>query len=125
MKEIELKILNKLNHGTKGLYLLSCRDKVNIYGTSREYLLWNNLIYYRKEGKEHFCFCNWASQTTKSRLNALVREGNFFQRNWIIFYSLNNRLYRIDEAKTYAIDSKEGLLLEYISCDDTYKTVKE
>lgn len=127
MRTIEEKILDKLNSDTKGVYQLSCRDRVNVDDTSREYYLWYNRIYFIKNDMEHFCFCNWSSNTTKSRLNALVKAGYFFQKNWKIYFKMRstNKTYPIDTSKTYAIDSARGNLLERVSYNDEYETVKE
>lgn len=127
MRTIEEKILDKLNSDTKGVYQLSCRDRVNIDDTSKEYYLWYNRIYFKKNGMEHFCFCNWSSHTTKSRLNAIVRGGYFFQKNWKIYFKMRstNKTYLIDTSKTYAIDNIRGDLLERVSYNDEYETVKE
>lgn len=127
MRTIEEKILDKLNGDTKGVFQLSCRDRVNVDDTSREYYLWYNRIYFRKNDMEHFCFCNWSSNTTKSRLNAIVRGGYFFQKNWKIYFKLNitKRVYLIDPSKTYAISSMGATLLERVSYDDDYEIVKE
>lgn len=127
MRTIEEKILDRLNSDSKGVYQLSCRDRVNIDDTSKEYYLWHNRIYFRKNGMEHFCFCNWTSVTTKSRLNALVKAGYFYQKNWKIYFKLSstNKTYLIDTSKTYAIDNIGGFLLERVSYDDKYKEVEE
>lgn len=129
MRTIEDKILNKLRSDVKGVYQLSCRDRVNIDDTVKEYYLWHNRIYFIRKGVEHFCFCNWSSVTTKSRLNALVKAGYFFQKNWKIYFKMRstNKTYPIDTSKTYAIDNIGGFLLERGSHDDynTYNTVEE
>lgn len=127
MRTIEDKILDRLNSDTKGVYQLSCRDRVNIDDEGKEYYLWYNRIYFIKNGMEHFCFCNWSSNTTKSRLNALVKAGYFFQKNWKIYFVLRstNKTYLIDTSKTYAIDTIGASLLERVSYDDDYETVKE
>lgn len=127
MRTIEEKILDRLNSNDRGVYQLSCRDRVNIDCISKEYYLWHNRIYYRKNDKEHFCFCNWTSQTTKSRLNALVQSGYFFQKNWKIYFKLNitKKVYLIDPSKTYAISSMGATLLERVSYNDDYEIVKE
>lgn len=127
MRTIEEKILYRLNSDTKGVFQLSCRDRVNVEDSTREYYLWYNRIYFRKNDMEHFCFCNWSSNTTRSRLNALVKAGYFFQKNWKIYFVLRstNKTYPIDTSKTYAIDSARGSLLERVSYNDEYETVKE
>lgn len=122
MRTIEERILDKLNGDTKGVFQLSCRDRVNVEETTREYYLWYNRIYFRKNGMEHFCFCNWSSNTTKSRLNALVKAGYFFQKNWKIYFKMRstNKTYPIDTSKTYAIDTYGASLLERVSYNDDY-----
>jgi hypothetical protein len=122
MRTIEDKILDRLNGDTKGVFQLSCRDRVNVEDSTREYYLWYNRIYFRKNGREHFCFCNWSSNTTKSRLNSLVKAGYFFQKNWKIYFVLRstNKTYPIDTSKTYAIDTIGVSLLERVSYNDDY-----
>lgn len=127
MRTIEEKILDKLNGDTKGVFQLSCRDRVNVEDSTREYYLWYNRIYFIKNDMEHFCFCNWSSNTTKSRLNAIVKAGYFFQKDWKIYFVLRgtHKTYSIDTSKTYAIDNIRGNLLERVSYNDEYETVKE
>lgn len=112
---IENKILERLNGSALGNWSLSCRDSVEKKENYAEYRLWGNRVYYY-DGREHFCFCNWTSNTTKSRLNALVRAGYFFQKNWRIYFVLTsqNKIYKIDTSLTYMIDNA-GTLIEKVS----------
>jgi hypothetical protein len=93
-------------------FTLSMRDKViNLFQEKIVYSLWEHPIFeLRKEEKDYvifFSFCNWASNTTKSRLNSLLSAfsmGGFFQKDWEIYYtSSNQKAVKIDTSKAYKI----------------------
>lgn len=125
MRDIEEKILDRLNANSTGIWVLSQRDRVQVDEVSKKYYLWNNLVYFVKDNKEHFSFCNWSSATTKSRLNALVKGGKFYQKDFNIYFVSNNKTYLIDPDKTYSIHSDGLYLLEYIGLEKHYEQVKE
>lgn len=76
MRTIEEKILDALN-GDNGVKNLSCRDRVEVDGGTKKYYLWNSLLFWNDpENIYHFSARGYNSQTTKSRLNALLH--NFF-----------------------------------------------
>ena len=125
MRKIEEKILDRLNANSTGIWQLSIRDRVQVDEVSKKYYLWNNLVYFVKDNKEYFSFCNWLSVTTKSRLNALVKEGRFYQKDYEVYFTLKNKTYLIDSEKTYAIDNNSLYLVKYIGLDKHYEQVKE
>lgn len=125
MRNIEEKILDRLNANSKGIWQLSIRDRIQVDEVSKKYYLWNNLVYFVKDNKEYFSFCNWSSATTKSRLNALVRSGYFFQKKWEIYFVITNKTYLIDSEKTYAVDNNSLYLVKYIGLEKHYEQVKE
>ncbi len=122
MRKIEEKILDKIN-GNTGIWQLSQRDRVQVDEVSKKYYLWNNLVYFVKDNKEHFSFCSYTSQTTKSRLNALVKEGRFYQKDFNIYFVSNNKTYLIDPEKTYAVDNNSLYLVKYIGLEKHYEQV--
>lgn len=125
MRDIEEKILDKINGNITGIWQLSIRDRVQVDEVSKKYYLWNNLVYFVKDNKEYFSFCTWTSQTTKSRLNALVKGGKFYQKDFNIYFVSNNKTYLIDPEKTYSIHSNSLYLLKYIGLEEHYEQVKE
>ena len=125
MRNIEEKILDKINGNITGIWQLSQRDRVQVDEVSKKYYLWTNLVYFVKNNKEHFSFCGWSSATTKSRLHALVRSGYFFQKNWEIYFVITNKTYLIDSEKTYAVDNNSLYLVKYIGLEKHYEQVKE
>lgn len=125
MRKIEEKILDKINGHITGIWQLSQRDRVQVDEVSKKYYLWDNLVYFVKDNKEYFSFCNWSSATTKSRLNALVKEGKFYQKDYEVYFTLKNKTYLIDSEKTYAIDNNSLYLVKYIGLDKHYDQVKE
>lgn len=125
MRDIEEKILDRLNADSTGIWQLSTRDRVQVDEVSKKYYLWNNLVYFVKDNKEYFSFCNWSSATTKSRLNALVKEGKFYQKDYEVYFTLKNKTYLIDSEKTYSIHSNSLYLVKYIGLEKHYEQVKE
>ena len=125
MRKIEEKILDKINGNITGIWQLSQRDRVQVDEVSKKYYLWNNLVYFVKDNKEHFSFCSWSSATTKSRLNALIRSGYFFQKKWEIYFVITNKTYLIESEKTYAVDNNSLYLVKYIGLEKHYEQVKE
>lgn len=126
MRKIVEKILDKINGNYhKGTWQLSQRDRVQVDEVSKKYYLWGNCIYAVKNNKEYFSFCSYTSQTTKSRLNALVKEGKFYQKSFDIYFVSNNKTYLIDPEKTYSIHSNSLYLLKRTGLEEHYEQVKE
>ena len=131
MRKIEEKILDKINGNITGnitgIWQLSQRDRVQVDvqvdEVSKKYFLWNNCIYFVKNSKEYFSFCSYTSQTTKSRLNALVKEGKFYQKDFNIYFVSNNKTYLIDPKKTYSIHSNSLYLLKRKGLEEQVKEI--
>lgn len=114
MRTIEQKIIKTFNECmndqdmTKKVFNLSCRDTVTISKNIVAFELWGSrLFWFDYETKNfYFSFCNYSTNTTKSRLNALLHHfnyGGFYQKNWDIFWTKNNKVIKIDTLKTYKI----------------------
>ena len=116
MREIEKKIIHTLRafdgwetmeSMTKNL---SCRDAVHAVHRKVQVRLWENPIFamdFNDKSVIWFSFAGWSSNTTKSRLNALLSAfsmGGFFQKDWEIHYSSSNqKAVKIDTSKIYKI----------------------
>ena len=125
MRKIEEKILYGINGNITGIWQLPQRDRVQVDEVSKKYYLWDDCIYFVKNNKEYFSFCSYPSQTTKSRLNALVKEGKFYQKDFNIYFVSNNKTYLIDPEKTYSIHSNGLYILKRIGLEEHYEQVKE
>lgn len=126
MRTIEKKIIDTIRNckedsfSRKEIFTLSMRDKVtNLFQERILYSLWENPIFELKKNEKKnydifFSFCNWTSNTTKSRLNALLSAfsmGGFYQKDWEIYYSSSNqKAVKIDTSKVYKIHN--GQLIE-------------
>ena len=108
MRTIEEKIIDALNGGYgEGIKKLSCRDCVEVDGNIKKYYLWNSLLFWN-DAENNYCFSarGYSSQTTKSRLDALLR--NFFnasitQKNWEWFLNWNGKKYSVDTASVFML----------------------
>lgn len=104
MRTIEEKIIETLNGGN-GIKNLSCRDRVEVDGNTKKYYLWDSLLFWNDaENIYYFSARGYNSQTTKSRLNTLLR--NFFnasitQKNWCWFLDWNGKKYSVDTASIF------------------------
>ena len=108
MRTIEEKIIDALNGGYgEGIKNLSCRDCVEVDGDTKKYYLWNSLLFWNDaENVCYFSARGYNSQTTKSRLNALLR--NFFnasitQKNWEWFLNWNGKKYSVDSDSVFML----------------------
>ena len=108
MRTIEEKIIDALNGGYgEGIKNLSCRDCVVLNGNKKEYYLWDSLLFWDdSENIYHFSARGYSSQTTKSRLNAIL--GSFFnasitQKNWEWFLNWNGKKYSVDTASVFML----------------------
>ena len=72
MRTIEEKIIDALN-GSNEVKNLSCRDCVEVDGGTKKYYLWDSLLF-GNDAENIYCFSarGYNSQTTKSRLNAVL-----------------------------------------------------
>ena len=106
MRTIEEKIIDALN-GNNGIKNLSCRDCVEVNGGTKNYYLWNSLLFWNDaENIYHFSARGYNSQTTKSRLNAIL--GSFFnasitQKNGCWFLLWRNKKYSVDSASVFML----------------------
>ena len=114
MRTIEEKIIDALN-GSNGIKNLSCRDRVEVNGDTKKYYLWDSLLFWNDaENTYYFSARGYSSQTTKSRLNAILhaffgasitQKDYKWSLNWngkkypigsdSIFMLKNNKLYRL------------------------------
>lgn len=124
MRTIEEKIIDTTKQAIylafAGCKNLSCRDSVSRNGgTVKIFLHGNNIftvdnIYNMNEKSFSFSFCGWQTNTTKSRLNALLSNFcNFsiYQKNYKLYtISRNEELngMEIDCLKTYIV--KNGVI---------------
>lgn len=94
---------------------LSIRDVVEVDGGKVKVLLWQNNIFERdtRENDFYFSFCGWSTQTTKSRINALLRAcnlGGIRQKNYKMLWSLGGSETVIDTDKKYkVVEQGDGL----------------
>ena len=108
MRTIEEKIIETLNGcNGEGVKNLSCRDCVEVDGNTKKYYLWNSLLFWNdSENIYHFSARGYNSQTTKSRLNAIL--GSFFnasitQKNWCWFLDWNGKKYPVDSDSVFML----------------------
>ena len=108
MRTIEEKIIDALNGSNgEGIKKLSCRDCVEVDGHTKNYYLWDSLLFWNdSENIYHFSARGYNSQTTKSRLNAIL--GSFFnasitQKNWDWFLSWNGKKYPVDPDSIFML----------------------
>ena len=96
---------------------LSTRDTVITTNTQKRFYLWTSCIFVLdKENNVRFSFCGYQTNTTKNRINALLKEFVscnvcVYQKNGELFYNSDNRAYPIDVYKTYTIQN--GTLEEF------------
>lgn len=87
MKAIEKKIIETIR--AKESKTLSCRDSVVFAGSEIKVYLWNSCIFsINKNGVFTFSFCNWNTNTTKSRINVLLQtfcDAKVIQKNYKLF----------------------------------------
>lgn len=110
MRTIEEEIIDALNGGN-GIKNLSFRDFVEVDGNTKEYYLWNNLLFWN-DAENNYCFsarsCN--SQTTKSRLNALVHaffDASITQKDCKWFLEWNGKKYPVDVFSAYKFNNNK------------------
>lgn len=121
---IEEKIIEKIHTWKDGIYKLSVRDEVKIEGNKAIYYLWGSPVVTITGKTVRFCFCGYASQTTKQRISELLWEFAdcyIFRRNWAHYLKMNNNYYKINESYCYTI--KDGIL--YDSKDNKVESLKD
>lgn len=110
MRTIEEEIIDALNGGN-GIKNLSCRDFVEVDGDTKKYYMWNSLLFWN-DAENNYCFSarGYNSQTTKSRLNAIL--GSFFGANiyqkdckWFLFW--NGKKFPVDVSSAYKFNNNK------------------
>ena len=106
MRTIEEKIIETLN-GSNGVKNLSCRDRVEVNGSTKKYYLWDSLLFWNDaENNYYFSARGYNSLTTKSRLNQIL--GSFFnagiyQKNWGWFLDWDGKKFPIDSSFVFML----------------------
>ena len=106
MRKIEEKIIATLCSG-EGVKKLSCRDCVEVDGNTKNYYLWGSLLFWNdSENNYYFSARGYSSQTTKSRLNAILLTffaASITQKDYKWVLSWNAKNYPINESNIYCI----------------------
>lgn len=108
MRTIEEKIIGTLNGcNGEGLKKLSCRDCVEVDGKTKNYYLWDSLLFWN-DSENNYCFSarGYNSQTTKSRLNALLRSffnAGITQKDWCWFLDWNGKKYPVGSDSVFML----------------------
>ena len=112
MRAVEEKIIQALRGWNgEGLKNLSCRDSVEVDGNIRKYYLWDSLLFWNDvENNCYFSARGFSTQTTKSRLNAIL--GSFFaasitQKDYKWILNWNDQNYSINESNIYCIKNNK------------------
>ena len=110
MRKIEEKIIATLCSG-EGVKKLSCRDCVEVDGNTKNYYLWDSLLFWNdSENIYHFSARGYSSQTTKSRLNAILLTffgASITQKDYKWVLSWNDKNYSINETNIYCIKNNK------------------
>ena len=110
MRTIEEKIIATLCSG-EGAKKLSCRDCVEVDGNTKNYYLWDSLLFWNdSENNYYFSARGYSSQTTKSRLNAIL--GSFFgasivQKDYKWILNWNDQNYPINATNIFSIKNNK------------------
>lgn len=94
MRDIERNIRNAITWGKSGA--LSVRDMVEANDSTTKYFLWGHNVYseHYDIGEVAFSFCGYQTNTTKSRINALLPGGcSVYQKNWELFLNVDGVVY--------------------------------
>ena len=110
MRTIEEKIIETLN-GSNGVKNLSCRDCVEVDGDTKRYYLWNSLLFWNDaENIYYFSARGYNSLTTKSRLNALLRnflDASIAQKEYKWSLNWNGKKYPVDSSSVYKFNNNK------------------
>ena len=99
MRRIEREIIGAMQSGLNAS--LSVRDRVETSENTTKLRLWDSNIfsYHRDVNEVCFCFCGYQTNTTKSRINALLTGfgvlGSVYQKNYSLFLSVGSDVYEI------------------------------
>ena len=104
MRTIEEKIIDALN-GSNGVKNLSCRDCVEVDGNTKKYYLWNSLLFWN-DAENNYCFSarGWNSQTTKSRLSAILcnfLDASITQKDYKWSLNWHGKKYPVDSDSIF------------------------
>ena len=113
MRTVEEKIIETLNGcNGEGVKNLSCRDCVVVYGNMKNYYLWKSLIFWCNDAENVYYFSarGYNSQTTKSRLNAILGSfcnAGIYQKDCNWFLDWNGKKYPIDSNSIFMLKDNE------------------
>lgn len=112
MKTIEEKIIATLCGGSgEGVKNLSRRDRVVVDGATKNYYLWNSLLFWNDvENVYYFSARGYSSQTTKSRLNLILDAffgASITQKDYKWVLSWNDKNYSINATNIYCIKNNK------------------
>ena len=115
MRKIEKQVLGAFLSGSTGA--LSVRDRVAVDSVSVKYYLWDHLVFEKEGNKIYFSFCGWQSNTTKSRINALLFHflgWSVYQKNYSLFVSGSGaKDIQIYSDKKYKIEGNKIIEVSY------------
>lgn len=80
---------------------VSVRDSVEDFGTTTKYRLWGHNIYsvHHDLNEVVFSFCGYQTNTTKSRINALLPGGcSVYQKNYELFLNVDDVIYSFNSC---------------------------
>ena len=110
MRTIEEKIIDALN-GSNGVKNLSCRDCVEVDGGTKKYYLWDSLLFWNDaENVYYFSARGYNSLTTKSRLNAILRnflDASITQKDYKWSLNWNGKKYPVDPSSVYKFNNNK------------------
>ena len=106
MRAIEEKIIQTLRGWNgEGLKNISCRDSVEVEGSTKKYYLWNSLLFWNDSNNiYYFSGRGWSSKTTKNRLNMILGSfynAGIYQKNWSWFLDWNGKKFPIDSKSIF------------------------
>ena len=107
MRTIEEKIIQALRGWNgEGARQLSCRDRVVVDGATKNYYLWDSLLFWNNSENCYFSARGFSTQTTKSRLNAILDaffNAGIYQKNWSWFLDWNGKKYPVDSDSIFML----------------------
>ena len=117
MREIEKNILYEVEFGNNNKLQISPRDFIQCEGHNVwNYFLWGHNIFTKNVESIDFSMCGYATNTTKSRLNAFlseyIPECRIRQKNGAQFLTLDKNTIELDVYKKYRIDLKSHSIIE-------------
>ena len=110
MRAVEEKIIQALNGGN-GIKNLSCRDRVEVDGSTKKYYLWNSLLFWNDaENNYYFSARGWNSLTTKSRLDQILLAffgASITQKDYKWSLNWNGKKYPVDSSSVYKFNNNK------------------